>query len=61
MNAELKKIIPPLSYDLYKGQSGILSYADQGRILVYGGSEEYTGAPYFAAATALKLVFTIYY
>ena len=39
-------IIPSLSDDLHKGQSG--------RIGVVGGSVEYTGAPYFAAISALK-------
>lgn len=39
-------IIPPLSYDLHKGQSG--------RIGIIGGCKEYTGAPYFAAISSLK-------
>jgi len=42
-----KKIIPPLTHELHKGQSG--------RIAVIGGSEEYTGAPYFSAMSSLKL------
>ncbi|CAG8505926.1 4437_t:CDS:10 [Diversispora eburnea] len=40
-------LIPPLSAKFYKGQLG--------RVGVIGGSEEYTGAPYFSAISALKL------
>jgi ATP-dependent NAD(P)H-hydrate dehydratase len=40
-------VIPSLSHTSHKGQSG--------RIGVVGGSVEYTGAPYFAAITALKV------
>ena len=40
-----RKIIPPLTSELYKGQMG--------RIGVVGGSSEYTGAPYYAAQAAL--------
>ncbi|KAI8922043.1 Ribokinase-like protein [Powellomyces hirtus] len=43
----VKKIIPPLTGALHKGQAG--------RIAVVGGSEDYTGAPYFASISALKL------
>ncbi|XP_013401834.1 ATP-dependent (S)-NAD(P)H-hydrate dehydratase-like, partial [Lingula anatina] len=43
----VKAIIPPLTFDLHKGQAG--------RIAVVGGCQEYTGAPYFAAISALKL------
>jgi len=43
----MKKLIPPLNYSSHKGQSG--------RIAVIGGSEEFTGAPYFAAISALKV------
>jgi ATP-dependent NAD(P)H-hydrate dehydratase len=39
--------VPPLSFDVYKGQSG--------KVAVIGGCLEYTGAPYFAAITALRL------
>jgi ATP-dependent NAD(P)H-hydrate dehydratase len=38
--------IPPLSYATHKGSAG--------RIGVVGGSLEYTGAPYFAAISAMK-------
>lgn len=41
-----KTIVPPLLAKFHKGQMG--------RVLVVGGSEDYTGAPYFAAmASAL--------
>ncbi|CAO1399443.1 unnamed protein product [Diamesa serratosioi] len=42
-----KRIVPPLTNDLHKGQAG--------RIGIIGGSIEYTGAPYFAGITALKV------
>jgi len=38
--------VPPLTLDASKGGAG--------RVAVVGGSEEYTGAPYFAAASALR-------
>lgn len=42
-----RAIVPELTDDRHKGQAG--------RIGVIGGSLEYTGAPYFAAITALKV------
>jgi len=42
-----KTAVPPLTNSLHKGELG--------RIAVIGGSTEYTGAPYFAAISALKL------
>lgn len=42
-----RQCVPLLSNDLHKGQAG--------RVGVVGGSFEYTGAPYFAAMSALKL------
>lgn len=42
-----KQAIPILNNDKHKGQDG--------RIGIIGGSLEYTGAPYFAAISALKL------
>ena len=42
----LKTCIPPLSSSSYKGSSG--------RVAVLGGSAQYTGAPYYAAMSALK-------
>nr|XP_039250380.1 ATP-dependent (S)-NAD(P)H-hydrate dehydratase-like [Styela clava] len=44
---KIQSIIPPLTYEQHKGQSGCIG--------IIGGSEEYTGAPYFAAISALKL------
>ncbi|KAL5960763.1 ATP-dependent S NAD P H-hydrate dehydratase [Taenia solium] len=44
----IREVIPPLSNALHKGQMG--------RIGVVGGSKEYTGAPYFAAITALSCI-----
>ncbi len=50
MNTQLisrfKELIPKLSPDLHKGQSG--------RVGIVGGSREYTGAPYFSAISALR-------
>ncbi|XP_012607428.1 ATP-dependent (S)-NAD(P)H-hydrate dehydratase isoform X3 [Microcebus murinus] len=43
----VRNIIPPLSARKHKGQDG--------RIGVVGGCQEYTGAPYFAAISALKV------
>jgi len=43
----MKSILPPLTNETHKGQAG--------RIGVVGGCLEYTGAPYFAAMTALKV------
>ncbi|ODM98386.1 ATP-dependent (S)-NAD(P)H-hydrate dehydratase [Orchesella cincta] len=45
--ASCRAFIPSLTNALHKGQAG--------RIGVLGGSEEYTGAPYFAAISALKV------
>ncbi|BGP39526.1 hypothetical protein JCM10450v2_003492 [Rhodotorula kratochvilovae] len=45
--ARCKRLIPPLSPDLHKGQAG--------RIGVLGGSKDYSGAPYFASMTTLRL------
>lgn len=41
-----KTLLPALSHNLHKGQSG--------RIGVIGGCDEYTGAPYYAAISALR-------
>ncbi|KAI4902588.1 hypothetical protein NFI96_033947 [Prochilodus magdalenae] len=43
----IKNIVPPLTSKKHKGQDG--------RIGVVGGCQEYTGAPYFAAISALKV------
>jgi hypothetical protein len=45
--ASARAFIPSLTNAMHKGQAG--------RIAVIGGSEEYTGAPYFAAISALKV------
>ncbi|GAA5934216.1 hypothetical protein JCM1841_004700 [Sporobolomyces salmonicolor] len=45
--ARCKRLIPPLSPDLHKGQAG--------RIGVLGGSKDYSGAPYFASMTTLRM------
>ncbi|VVT51408.1 uncharacterized protein SAPINGB_P003086 [Magnusiomyces paraingens] len=42
-----RNLIPPLSDSFYKGQAG--------RIVVVGGCEDYTGAPYFAALASTLL------
>ena len=42
----VQRLVPPLSFDSRKGQNG--------RIGVLGGSYEYTGAPYYAAQSALQ-------
>ncbi|PSN39493.1 ATP-dependent (S)-NAD(P)H-hydrate dehydratase [Blattella germanica] len=44
---ECKDIVPKLTHDLHKGMAG--------RIGIIGGSKDYTGAPYFAAISALKV------
>ncbi|XP_070831483.1 ATP-dependent (S)-NAD(P)H-hydrate dehydratase isoform X1 [Chaetodon trifascialis] len=43
----IKTIVPPLTPKKHKGQDG--------RIGIIGGCQEYTGAPYFAAISALKV------
>ncbi|KAF8634554.1 hypothetical protein AX17_004144 [Amanita inopinata Kibby_2008] len=43
---QLKLLIPPLNGTLHKGQAG--------RVGVLGGALDYTGAPYFAAMSALR-------
>jgi ATP-dependent NAD(P)H-hydrate dehydratase len=45
--AALRTLIPALGDDLYKGQAG--------KVGVLGGCREYTGAPYFAAMSALRV------
>ena len=47
MRSFLHSIIPHLTSSSHKGQAG--------RLCVVGGSSAYTGAPYFAAMTTLKL------
>ncbi|KAL9049756.1 MAG: hypothetical protein Q9162_007046 [Coniocarpon cinnabarinum] len=45
--SKVQKLIPPMLEKFHKGQLG--------RIAVIGGSEDYTGAPYFSAAASAKL------
>ncbi|KAL5276876.1 CARKD family protein [Megaselia abdita] len=47
LQSNFKTIVPALSAGKHKGSAG--------RIGVIGGSEEYTGAPYFSGISALKL------
>lgn len=42
--AQARKLVPPLLPHFHKGQLG--------RVLVVGGSEDYTGAPYFSCAAS---------
>lgn len=44
---QVKSLIPPLDQAKYKGQAG--------KVAVIGGCREYTGAPFFAAYSALKV------
>lgn len=44
---EVRRILPDVSAEHHKGQHG--------RIGIIGGSEEYTGAPYFAGISALRV------
>ena len=46
MLQKVKSIVPKLTHQLHKGECG--------RIAVFGGCVLYTGAPYFAAISALK-------
>ncbi|PWN89019.1 Ribokinase-like protein [Acaromyces ingoldii] len=45
--SEVRQLIPPLSSELHKGQAG--------RVGIVGGSADYTGAPYFAAMSSMRL------
>ncbi|EJD36886.1 Ribokinase-like protein [Auricularia subglabra TFB-10046 SS5] len=42
---QVRQLIPPLTGAMHKGQAG--------RVAVVGGAEEYSGAPFFAASSAL--------
>eukprot|EP00475_Leptophrys_vorax_P017596 TRINITY_DN24220_c0_g1_i1.p1 TRINITY_DN24220_c0_g1~~TRINITY_DN24220_c0_g1_i1.p1 ORF type:complete len:361 (-),score=89.93 TRINITY_DN24220_c0_g1_i1:134-1216(-) len=42
----IARVVPVLEYSLHKGQCG--------RVLIVGGCEQYTGAPYYAAMAALR-------
>ncbi|RUS22990.1 hypothetical protein BC937DRAFT_94109 [Endogone sp. FLAS-F59071] len=43
----LRQLVPPLSHEFHKGQAG--------RVGVVGGSEDYTGAPFFSGISAMRL------
>jgi ATP-dependent NAD(P)H-hydrate dehydratase len=45
--SKVQKIIPPMLESFHKGQLG--------RVAVIGGSEDYTGAPYFSAMASARL------
>jgi ATP-dependent NAD(P)H-hydrate dehydratase len=47
IKSEVKRVVPALSDDKYKGQCG--------KVAVVGGCTEYTGQPYFCAISALKV------
>ncbi|KAI9759152.1 MAG: hypothetical protein M4579_002525 [Chaenotheca gracillima] len=47
MLLKARKMVPPLLEKFHKGQMG--------RVAVIGGSEDYTGAPYFSAMASAKL------
>ncbi|KAG0648166.1 ATP-dependent NAD(P)HX deHydratase [Hyphodiscus hymeniophilus] len=44
---KVKKMVPPMLEKFHKGQMG--------RVAVIGGSEDYTGAPYFSAMASARL------
>ena len=48
INSLIKKIIPPLTRDLHKGQLG--------KVCIIGGCKEYTGAPFYAGIAAQRVV-----
>ncbi|KAA0202407.1 hypothetical protein HAZT_HAZT004525 [Hyalella azteca] len=52
--AAVGAIIPPMSPSAHKVQLPSANKGQAGRVGVVGGSLEYTGAPYFAATTALR-------
>ncbi|KAI9260356.1 Ribokinase-like protein [Helicostylum pulchrum] len=45
--AKVRQLIPPLSQEFHKGQAG--------RVGIVGGSEDYTGAPYFSGIAAMRV------
>lgn len=47
MTQKVKTVVPKLNHGMHKGQCG--------RVAVFGGCILYTGAPYFAAISALKV------
>ena len=59
---KIKKVIPQLSLEFYKGQQGkFLEYNPSinnflGKIGILGGSSIYSGAPFFAGKSSLLIV-----
>jgi ATP-dependent NAD(P)H-hydrate dehydratase len=47
MLRQVRALVPPMLDKFHKGQLG--------RIAVIGGSEDYTGAPYFSAMASARL------
>ncbi|CEH17799.1 Predicted sugar kinase [Ceraceosorus bombacis] len=45
--SDLRNLIPPLTSEAHKGQAG--------RVGIVGGSADYSGAPFFAAMTSMRL------
>merc|ERR1712224_215451 len=45
--AKVQRMVPPMLEKFHKGQLG--------RVAVIGGSEDYTGAPYFSAMASARL------
>lgn len=57
-------MVPPMLESFHKGAISLYSYKSEmlryfpgqlGRVAVIGGSEDYTGAPYFSAMASAKL------
>lgn len=59
---KIRKMVPPMLEKFHKGDVTILyielrltNVGQMGRVAVIGGSEDYTGAPYFSAMASAKL------
>lgn len=60
---KVRKFVPPMLEKFHKGRSSThqlnlltdIFLGQMGRIAVIGGSEDYTGAPYFSAMASAKL------
>jgi ATP-dependent NAD(P)H-hydrate dehydratase len=64
--ARAQKLVPPMLESFHKGEVRYSSYivkpmgltsptGQLGRVAVIGGSEDYTGAPYFSAMASARL------